>query len=32
MRTLLRFTLEAGTIKDLEVVELGLRGAIKQED
>jgi putative phosphoesterase len=31
MRTLLRFTLEAGTIKDLEVVELGLRGAIKQE-
>lgn len=29
MRTLLRFTLETGKIKDMEVVELGLRGAIQ---
>lgn len=28
VRTLLRFTLQAGTIKDLEVVELGLRGSL----
>ncbi len=27
MRTLLRFTLDAGKVKDMEVVELGLRGA-----
>jgi predicted phosphodiesterase len=26
VRTLLRFTLDAGNIRDLEVVELGLRG------
>lgn len=26
MRTALRFTLDAGKIKDLEVIELGLRG------
>lgn len=28
MKTIVRFTLEEGIIKDLEVVELGLRGAI----
>ncbi len=28
MRTLLRFAIEAGKIKDLEVIELGLRGSI----
>jgi putative phosphoesterase len=28
MRTLLRFNLDSGKIKDMEVVELGLRGAI----
>ena len=28
MRTLLRFSLDSGKIKDMEVVELGLRGAI----
>ena len=28
MRTLLRFTLDAGKIKDMEVVELGKRGAL----
>lgn len=28
MRTLLRFTLSAGRVEDLEVVELGLRGAL----
>ena len=27
MRTVLRFTLEAGQVKDLEVVELGKRGS-----
>ena len=26
MRTLLRFVVEAGIVKDLEVIELGLRG------
>jgi uncharacterized protein len=29
IRTLVRFTLDSGTIKDLEVVELGRRGAIE---
>lgn len=29
MRTLLRFSLDAGKVKDMEVVELGLRGAIQ---
>ncbi|GHB82462.1 metallophosphoesterase family protein [Persicitalea jodogahamensis] len=29
MRTLLRFSIESGKVKDMEVVELGLRGAIK---
>ncbi len=29
MRTLLRFTLDRGKIKDMEVVELGLRGTIQ---
>lgn len=29
MKTLVRFTLEEGVIKDLDVVELGLRGEIK---
>ena len=29
MKTLLRFTIEAGKIDALEVIELGLRGAIK---
>ena len=28
MRTILRFTLDAGKVKDLEVIELGKRGAI----
>lgn len=31
MRTLLRFTLDAGQVKDLEVIELGLRGAVPPE-
>lgn len=30
MRTILRFTLDAGKIKDMEVVELGLRGALEK--
>lgn len=29
VRTIVRFTLEAGIIKDMEVVELGLRGEVK---
>lgn len=30
MKTIIRFSLEEGTIKDVEVVELGLRGKIKE--
>jgi hypothetical protein len=26
MRTMLRFSIDQGTLKDLEVIELGLRG------
>jgi uncharacterized protein len=29
MRTVLRFTLDSGTIRDMEVIELGKRGALE---
>ena len=32
MRTIIRFTIDAGVIKDLEVIELGKRGKIDPED